>query len=76
MRNPSLPGADGPANLLAAVQVAATPEARGLGALVVFNDEIHAARFVAKTHTSSLSAFRSRPVGALGWLTEGVPSSQ
>jgi L-asparaginase len=73
MRNPSLPGADGPANLLAAVQVAATPQARGLGALVVFDDEIHAARFVAKTHTSSLSAFRSRPVGALGWLTEGRP---
>jgi L-asparaginase len=71
MRNPSLPGADGPANLLAAVQVAASPSARGLGALVVLNDEIHAARFVAKTHTSSLRAFSSRPVGALGWLSEG-----
>jgi L-asparaginase len=73
MRNPSLPGADGPANLLAAVQVAASPTARGLGALVVFNDEIHAARFVSKTHTSRLSAFRSRTVGPIGWLTEGRP---
>jgi L-asparaginase len=73
MRSPSLPGADGPANLLAAVQLAASLEARGLGALIVFNDEIHAARFVAKTHTSSLSAFRSRAVGPLGWLSEGRP---
>src|SRR6185437_9696095 len=73
MRNPSLPGADGPANLLAAVQVAASPTARGLGALVVFNDEIHAARFVSKTHTARLSAFRSRTVGPIGWLSEGRP---
>lgn len=49
MRNPSLPGADGPANLLAAVQVAASDAARGLGTLIVFGDEIHAARFVTKT---------------------------
>ena len=71
MRNPSRPGADGPANLLAAVQVAASTQARGLGALVVMNDEIHGARFVAKAHTSSLSAFQSRPAGALGWVSEG-----
>jgi L-asparaginase len=73
MRNPSLPGADGPANLLAAVQLAARPEARGLGALVVFNDEIHGAAFVTKAHTSSPSAFRSSPVGPLGWVSEGRP---
>lgn len=73
MRNPSLPGADGPANLMAAVQVAANDAARGLGTLIVFGDEIHAARFVRKTHTSSPSAFRSRPTGAVGWLTEGRP---
>ena len=73
MRSPSLPGADGPANLLAAVQVAASPVARGLGVLVVFNDEIHDARFVAKTHTSRPSAFQSRLTGAIGWLSEGRP---
>lgn len=71
MRDPSRPGADGPANLLAAVQVAASTQARGLGALVVMNDEIHSARFVSKTHTSSLCAFQSRPAGPLGWVSEG-----
>jgi L-asparaginase len=65
MRNPTLPGADGPANLLAAIQVAASDVARGLGTVVVFNDEIHAARFVRKTHTSNPATFRSDPVGPL-----------
>lgn len=72
MRNPTLPGADGPANLLAAVQVAASPHAQGLGCVVAFNDEIHAARFVRKAHTSSPAAFTSGPVGQLGWLSEGI----
>lgn len=72
MRNPTLPGADGPANLLAAIQVAASDAARGLGAVVVLNDEIHAARFVRKTHTSSPATFRSDPVGPLGWISENA----
>ncbi len=71
MRNPTLPGADGPANLLSAVLVAGSRAACGLGALVVFNDEIHAARFVQKTHTQSPATFRSRLAGPLGWLAEG-----
>lgn len=73
MRNPMLAGADGPANLLAAVQVANASEARDAGTLVVFNDEIHAARFVRKTHTSSPSTFRSVTAGPLGWVVEGRP---
>jgi L-asparaginase len=71
MRNPTLAGADGPANLLAAVQVAASPDAVALGTLVVANDEIHAARFVRKTHTSSPSSFQSPGAGPLGWIIEG-----
>lgn len=73
MRNPTLAGADGPANVLAAVQVASYPEAVGLGTVVVFNDEIHAARFVRKTHTSSPSTFHSMNAGCLGWVVEGRP---
>jgi L-asparaginase len=71
MRNPTLAGADGPANLLAAVSTAISDQARGLGTLVVFADEIHAARFVRKTHTQSVSPFQSSPVGPIGWLSEG-----
>jgi L-asparaginase len=73
MRNPTLPGADGPANLLASIQVAASEAARELGAVVVLNDEIHAARFVRKTHTSNPATFRSDPVGPVGWISEDVP---
>jgi L-asparaginase len=73
MRNPTLPGADGPANLLAAIQVAVSAPARGLGTVVVLNDEIHLARFVRKTHTSNPATFRSDPVGPVGWVSEGVP---
>ena len=70
MRNPSVLGADGPANLAAAVRVAASPEAAGAGVLVVMDDEIHAARLVQKSHSSGLGAFRSFP-GPVGWLSEG-----
>jgi L-asparaginase len=70
MRNPTLPGAEGPANLLASVQVAVSEEARGLGAVVVLNDEIHAARFVRKTHTSNPATFRSAFAGPVGWISE------
>ncbi len=71
MRNPTLAGADGPANLLAAVTVAAAPQARGLGGLVVLGDEIHAARYVRKAHTTSVAAFVSPPAGPLGFVAEG-----
>ncbi len=72
MRNPTLAGADGPANLLGAVQTAVSEHARGLGALIVFADEIHAARFARKAHTQSLSPFLSSPAGPVGWLSEGA----
>ncbi|KPL16410.1 MAG: hypothetical protein AMJ93_15825 [Anaerolineae bacterium SM23_84] len=66
MRVASQPGYEGIANLLAAVRVAASPEARGLGALVVLNDEIHAARDVTKMHSQSLDTFQSPFWGPLG----------
>src|SRR4051794_31695748 len=51
MRNMSLPGADGPANLLAAILVAADPGAAGRGALVVLAEEVHRAVEVTKRHS-------------------------
>jgi L-asparaginase len=71
MRNPTLAGADGPANLLASVLTAGSGEARGLGALVVFNDEIHAPRWVRKAHSTSTATFVSPNVGPIGQVIEG-----
>jgi L-asparaginase len=73
MRNPTLAGADGPANLLAAVQTAASAAARDLGCLVVLADEIHAARRVRKTHSTAGSTFQAPNGGPLGYLVEGQP---
>jgi L-asparaginase len=70
MRNPTMAGADGPANLLAAIRVAASSCARGLGCLVVLNDQIHAARWVHKAHTGSPAAFVSPDHGPLGHVVE------
>ncbi len=66
MRTVSDAGYEGYANLLAAVRVAAAPQARGLGAIVVFNDEIHTARYVTKMHTLSPATFQSPAWGPIG----------
>jgi L-asparaginase len=73
MRKPTALGADGPANLAAAIRVAAHSDLRGQGVLVVMNDQIHAARFVQKTHTTNVATFQSRAAGPLGLLIEGHP---
>ena len=70
MRNPTLAGPDGPANLLAALRVACSPTARDLGALVVFKEEIHAARWVRKTHSTSTATFVSPNTGPIGHVVE------
>jgi L-asparaginase/Glu-tRNA(Gln) amidotransferase subunit D len=70
MRNPTQPGHEGPANLRAAVLTAAAPVARGQGVLVVFADELHAARHVRKTHTSSIATFASPDLGPVGSVVE------
>jgi L-asparaginase len=67
MRPSSALGADGGNNLLNAVRVAASSEARGMGVLVVLNDEINAAREVAKTSNYRVQTFVSRDFGILGY---------
>lgn len=73
MRHPDLTGADGPANLLAAVATAADPVARGLGCVVVLGDEIHAATRVAKRDPARPHAFVSPGLGPLGAVVEQRP---
>lgn len=65
-RPPSALSSDTGLNLVNAIRVAASPAARGMGVLVVLNDEIQAAREVAKTSTLRLQTFRSPDFGALG----------
>jgi L-asparaginase len=73
MRSGSDVSADGPRNLLHAVTVAASPEARGRGALLCVNDEIHAARWATKTDTTNVSTFRSPPAGPVGGMEHDRP---
>jgi L-asparaginase len=59
-------GTDAGMNLVNALRVAGSPEARGKGVLAVLNDEVHTARDVVKTSTYRLQTFRSLDFGALG----------
>jgi L-asparaginase len=70
IRVSSASGADGPANLSDAVSVASSEAAAGMGVLVCFGGEIHHARTVRKTDTTSLVAFSSPQTGPLGRVTE------
>jgi len=64
---------DGPRNLLDAIKVARWPRARGLGALLVMNEEIHSARFVTKGDGLTVSTFHSPACGPVGRIYNGEP---
>ncbi|TPE60986.1 asparaginase [Sandaracinobacter neustonicus] len=70
MRGAGQPGADGPANLLAALCFLEA-SAGGGEVVVVMDDCVHAARHAEKRHTSSLAAFSSGEAGLRGRIHEG-----
>ncbi|TAK09891.1 asparaginase [bacterium] len=67
MRPSSAISADGYLNLVNAVKVAADPNSRGRGALLVMNDTIYSGRDVTKNATYRVEAFQSRDLGPLGY---------
>lgn len=70
MRHPGLASSDGPGNLMDAVRLITSGLTRGMGPLLVMNGQAHAARYVRKTHTSDVGAFRSPGTGPVARLTE------
>jgi L-asparaginase len=70
MRSADHPAPDGPGNLLDAVRVAASDElpAGVAGAVIVMNGQVHAARYVTKTHTTALDTFGSPDTGPVATL--------
>jgi L-asparaginase len=67
----SAPGADGPANLLDAITLARAPSAAGLGVVVAFGGEVHAATTVRKIDSTGPVAFGSPTAGPIGRIVEG-----
>ena len=71
MRPSTAMSADGPLNIYNAVAVAAAPDAKGRGVMVVANDEIHGARSVIKSNTTEVSTFWSDDQGLIGNVRYG-----
>ncbi len=64
--------ADGPLNLYNAVAVAADPDSRNRGVMVVMNDRIHGAHSLTKTNTTSVETFLSPINGLMGTVIYGA----
>lgn len=71
MRTSSDVGWDGPRNLTDAARVAAAPESRGRGAMVVFAGGIYDGRQVAKMEATALDAFAAPHAGPIGEVADG-----
>lgn len=73
MRPSTAMSADGPINLYNAVLLAADPGAAGKGVMVAMGDQIHGARDVSKTNTSTPDAFKTLDLGMMGYIQGGKP---
>ena len=71
MRPATAISADGPINLYNGVALAANPEARGRGPLIVINDTIHYAREAQKMHSTRMDTFQSPNRGIAGMMNTG-----
>lgn len=65
--------ADGPLNLVNAVALAASLEAKDKGVLVCMNDQISSAFGVTKINTANAAAFKSPDTGYLGYMQNAKP---
>lgn len=72
MRNAGDPAWDGPANLTAAVRVAADPRLRDAGCLVVLDGTILPADDALKTHTHAPDTFRAPNAGPIGHVEGAI----
>ncbi len=72
MRPSTAISADGPLNLYNAIAVAADPQAKGHGVLLVMNDWIHSAQSLTKVSTTAVQTFMSPIRGLIGTTAYGV----
>ncbi|MCP4431788.1 MAG: asparaginase [Gammaproteobacteria bacterium] len=70
MRNPSMAGSDGPANLVAAISAASYSAFADYGVIVAFDNELHLACHVAKQDSIKGDAFKSPLCGPVGRIVE------
>ncbi|KYK58586.1 Asparaginase/glutaminase [Drechmeria coniospora] len=73
MRPPTARGADGPMNLLCAVNLAVSQGARSRGVMIVLNDRICPSRFTTKSHANMLDSFKAAEEGYLGIFVDSQP---
>ncbi|GLB46551.1 L-asparaginase [Philodulcilactobacillus myokoensis] len=73
MRSSNELGSDGPHNFKTAIDVALSESSKDRGVMVVMNDEIYAAQYVTKTHTTNVATFKSPLTGPIGVVNHERP---
>lgn len=73
MRPATAISADGPLNLLMAVQTVRSEASRGKGIIVALNGYLDCAREVAKLHTTDVATFGNDYFGHMGLVQDGIP---